>query len=545
MLDTAIIGGGLCGLSLAMALHDEGRPYALFEARPRLGGRVLSRPTADGAARVDLGPTWFWPRSEPLITRLVAQLQLDSFAQYDAGNVLTLDDPDKSASIAHSRGVHDDAQRLTGGMASLIDALTARLPADCVHLEHTLEAVMQRGQHVELQFVSRGVPIVIPTRRAVLAMPPRLTEQLRFEPPLDDSLHAALRATPTWMATQAKAVLRYEQAAWRSAGHSGSAFVRHEQAALSEIFDACDAGGAALGGFVALSPEQRHSFRAGLPMLLGNQVTQIFGAQLQERELLLHDWATEPYTCSRRDLADAADNPVAKEPTRRQCDAILRQPAWNGTLHFGGTETAARAAGHLEGALEAAQRIRQDLGTFSSTPVQAVTPGATVVALRRRQPANASINEASLERFRSWVQAQQRPVFDDYRQRINRSLALQERDQLAQRAMLGAMEEVFSKALEQLTTLHFDCSTVPVERGRSALTPQVQAAFQGFIQTLLDEVVNFNRTSCALSNFPGEHQLSKEYEQTILRDVAAAWREFSLAANSLLLGAIAIRGAAR
>jgi monoamine oxidase len=48
-------------------------------------------------------------------------------------------------------------------------------------------------------------------------------------------------------------------------------------------------------------------------------------------------------------------------------------------------------------------------------------------------------------------------------------------------------------------------------------------------------VIAFNRTSCALSNFPHEHQLSKEYIQTILRDVAAAWQEFSLSANRLLL----------
>jgi monoamine oxidase len=133
------------------------------------------------------------------------------------------------------------------------------------------------------------------------------------------------------------------------------------------------------------------------------------------------------------------------------------------------------------------------------------------------------------------VQEQQQPVFEVYRQRINRSLAIQQREQLTQRAMLGAMEQVFSDALVQLDRLPFDTGDVPVERGRSALTPQVQAAFQGFIQTLLDEVVAFNRASCALSNFPDEHQLSKEYEQTILRDIAAAWREFSLSANSRLL----------
>ena len=76
---------------------------------------------------------------------------------------------------------------------------------------------------------------------------------------------------------------------------------------------------------------------------------------------------------------------------------------------------------------------------------------------------------------------------------------------------------------------------VAVERGGSALMSEVQKPFRDIMQSLLDNVIAFNRTSCALSNFPDEHHLSKEYTQTILRDIAAAWLEFSLAANRLLL----------
>jgi monoamine oxidase len=67
------------------------------------------------------------------------------------------------------------------------------------------------------------------------------------------------------------------------------------------------------------------------------------------------------------------------------------------------------------------------------------------------------------------------------------------------------------------------------------LTPDIQEPFRDFLRSLLDDVIAFNRTSCALSNFPDEHKLSNEYVQTILRDLAAAWREFSLTANRILL----------
>ena len=61
MLDTAIIGGGLCGLTLARYLHGQGKEFALFEARARLGGRIYTVTDKKSGLAIDLGPTWFWP----------------------------------------------------------------------------------------------------------------------------------------------------------------------------------------------------------------------------------------------------------------------------------------------------------------------------------------------------------------------------------------------------------------------------------------------------------------------------------------------------
>ncbi len=101
--------------------------------------------------------------------------------------------------------------------------------------------------------------------------------------------------------------------------------------------------------------------------------------------------------------------------------------------------------------------------------------------------------------------------------------------------MLGAAEAVFAQALKKLESLPFDLAGVSTEQGRCALTPHVQRPFGDFLRQLHDDVVAFNGTSCALSNFPDEHHLAKNYEQAIFRDIAAAWTEFSRAANRLLL----------
>ncbi len=384
----------------------------------------------------------------------------------------------------------------------------------------------------------------------VLALPPRLVaEHVSFEPALDAEAQATLLATPTWMAAQAKGVIHYEQPAWRRAKQSGSAFVRHEQATFREVFDACDASGtlAALGGFIALSPARRRDFRIGLPMLMSNQMAQLFGAGLHEREQAYQDWAAERYTCSSRDRDDFS----ATITHSSYGLPALRRPTWGGRVYFGGSETATESAGYLEGALNAARRIAEQL-TAPAIGIRDTT-GAVTHAAASATPAAASYrntaplnavdsgngvgldNAALLEQFGSWVRSRQDVAFDHYRRHINASLATQQREQLAQRAALDAMEQTFRLALAQLESLRFDLQDVPVHRGRSALTPQVQSAFGGFIERLMEDVARFNGTSCALSSFEGEHHLSRDYEQAILRDIAAAWREFSLAANSVLL----------
>ena len=528
MLETAIIGGGVCGLALAKALHDQGRDFVLFEARARLGGRVLSVVCGQSGIAVDLGPTWFWPETQPLITRLISELRLADFPQHDQGTLLHLRDPDKKPERLDGESVHGGARRLAGGMASLVDALAAELPQDNIKLGYALVGLTERGDSVGLVFRCKDLLVEVAARQVVLAVPPRLLEEhVRFEPELDSETREAMRGAETWMAAQAKVVISYDRALWRDEGQSGSAYVTHEQAVLGEIFDACDitATKAALGGFLALSPELRQTFSVGLPLLMANQMEQVFGHELDQGEQHYQDWSLEPYTCS------ALDRAAPGAPHAGFANPLLRRTFWDGKLYLGGAETAADGCGYLEGTIEAARRIFREL-----TRARASLGPAGEGNMERGAETDAqSLNAASLARFHEWVAAQADAAFDSYRHRLNRGLAQQQRDQLTQRAILGAVEEVYSNALDILGDLPFNMNGVGIERGRSALTPDVQAPFRDVMRALLDDVTAFNGTSCALSNFPDEHHLSKDYLQTILRDIAAAWQEFSLAANALLL----------
>lgn len=517
MIDVAIVGAGLCGLALAERLQRLGVSVQVFEASTRVGGRILTDTVAHGAA-IDLGASWYWPETEPRITTLIDTLGLRWLPQPDQGDVLSLPDASEGPQVLNTTGIHGGARRLHGGASSLTQALLDKLQAGTVVLERPLKAVRDVQSHLELTL--DGVQVgTVQARRVVLTLPPRLVAQsIAFTPALSPSTTQALQAVPTWMANEAKAAARYEQPFWLNQGLSGSAFASHPQAVLREMWDASDTQGAALAGFSALWPEARMQFERSMALLVSNQLGQLFGPKADSDTVVFKDWSREPFCCSKQDRADInGDMP--------QADPVLRRPHWSGRLFFGGTETARHAAGHMEGALESAARVFDLMAPSLSD--RTTSAGDQAEALRS---------------FQAWVAAEREGAPVRYRQHLNHWLSRQDTEQLTQRALLATAEQTYSRALEQLAALALGPThsasaaqrNQQAQQGQSELTSTVLAAFSGFSKALVDSAVAFNAGSCALSNFPLEHQLDADYLRAITADLAAAWREFAWASNDLL-----------
>jgi monoamine oxidase len=184
---------------------------------------------------------------------------------------------------------------------------------------------------------------------------------------------------------------------------------------------------------------------------------------------------------------------------------------------FGGAETATHAGGYLEGALEATSRLVQMLSTndFLKT-------------------LNAD-NNASLSHFSSWLSTKRGQVLAHYRSHLNRYMTLQLKEQLTQRALLDTVEQIYSESIEKLCSLPLNTRDVAVDKGRSALTPIVLSHFNGINQDLVETAWEFNRSSCAISNFPEENEPAEEYQEAIRLDLLVAWRDFALSVNDTLL----------
>jgi monoamine oxidase len=540
LADVAIVGGGLCGLALARLLTTRGVHVQVLEARNRMGGRVLSAHCELTHQDIDLGPTWFWPETEPRITALLAELGLPSLPQHDPGDALWLTDPNRAPERRFEPGgVHAGAHRIQGGAARLVDALAATLPPNTVRMDTAVITLRDCGSHVEMHTVSG---LALRARQVVLALPPRLLrEHMQWSPALPQTVLQALDHSPTWMAAQAKAITTFDQAFWRDAGQSGNAFVRHPQAVLAEVFDACayrsDAG--ALGGFVALNAAQRGQFRRSLPLLIDSQLAQLFGVQAQGGNLFLQDWATEPWTCSTTDRTHPPEPP--------QADPLLRQSLWGGRIFFGGSEIAAHGAGHMEGALESADRIAHALararqgGAALRSATEAGNPRNTARASAAAKVEHAdgirSTRAASIGTFSAGVLGLRALAPARYRLHLTRLLVVQQTDLLTQRALLATVDQCYSEALAQLDPLlpGLDTGHADVAHGRHALSAALLAPFEGWNKDLLDAALSHNASSCALSNFAEAQCPDADTLRAITLDLAAAWREFAIELNTRLL----------
>lgn len=341
----AIIGAGASGLYATSLLTEKGYNVTVFEARDRIGGRVLSH---DG---FDLGPTWYWPETETTITQLIERLNLPTFSQYTAGDLML----ERQFGVIERHmlppGHTVPSMRLLGGMTTLTTALAATLPAGTIQLNSTVTSIQQRDNKMVIELEAGRTTTF---EHVILAIPPRLVSRISFQPELSETTKSKLANTPTWMAGQAKVLAVYDRPFWREKGLSGQGM--SWAGVLQEIHDASQPGGlAALFGFFRLSAAERSVLdRDELNRRVIDQLVRLFGEEArQPREVIYVDWSSDRHTATVQDGVPLTDFPVY-EP-------IALDSAWEGRLSLAGTETDSLFGGHIEGALRAAERVVNQL----------------------------------------------------------------------------------------------------------------------------------------------------------------------------------------
>lgn len=348
-LKVAIIGAGLSGLYTAYRLSQLNIDYQLFEARDRLGGRILSTPGP--GPRHDLGPAWMWPDFQPRMAALVEELEIATFAQHTEGAMLIerAEHQPPRRTIGWESG--NTSMRIHGGVQRIIDVLADKVPAERILLDCRISKVTLRDCKAFLT-AADGHPSLENKgfTHVISAMPLRLLAQnIEFEPPVAAIRIAQWAETPTWMAPHAKYVALYPEPFWRAEGLSGAA--QSHVGPMVEIHDACDpAGSAALFGFIGIPASDRKRMdQAALLAACNQQMGRLFGAPATiPLAHYIKDWARDDCTAAEGDRLASKGDHMGRTVT----DA---KDIWSDVLLISGTEASLEHNGYMEGALDAAQ----------------------------------------------------------------------------------------------------------------------------------------------------------------------------------------------
>jgi len=156
------------------------------------------------------------------------------------------------------------------------------------------------------------------------------------------------------MAGQSKFTAVYSKPFWRDHGLSGDGVSRIGP--LSEIHDASpeNESRGALFGFFGWPVQQRQAPEKELIEQAITQLRQMFGPEAAHPlQVSLQDWAADPLT------ATAAD---VEQKVQPQCGSLTElDHLWQGRIMFSSAETAKGFSGLVEGALEAAEKVFNDL----------------------------------------------------------------------------------------------------------------------------------------------------------------------------------------
>lgn len=375
-----IVGAGLSGLYAAYLLARQGvTDYVVLEAREASGGRIASadasgQVVSHGAAQVspvdrfDLGPAWFWPGYQRELGRLIEELSLEIFEQFEAGDMVVERSP-QDAPVRMRGYVNSPASmRLKGGMGRLIEALHRRLNPGRVLTGHTVQSLRKNDHHVVVESVdATGRPVTWHAEHVLLALPPRLIENtIAFEPALPEALAKQWRDTATWMAPHAKYIAIYDSPFWREQGLSGEG--RSARGPMGEIHDASMPGGsAALFGFLGVPARVRSTVSDEMMRThCREQFVRMFGPDAATPKAdIIKDWAQDPRT------ATAMDRDATGQHAQAPASKATSGP-WQGCLTGIASEWSPQFPGYLAGAIEAA-----------SLGVQALTPGVSRAALNK------------------------------------------------------------------------------------------------------------------------------------------------------------------
>jgi monoamine oxidase len=345
---TIIIGGGLCGLTIAYLLEDIGADYIVLEARQQPGGRILTLNNDKGFAPMEMGATWYGKKHRHLVAFL-EKMNLSGFEQLLGNSAIYEPISTSPPQVVQLPKNDEPSYRIAGGSGEMITALENQINAMKIHKNEPVEKLIFHKDKVELHSEKAKYYC----DKVVSTLPPYLfLKTIKTDPSLPNDITKVIKKTHTWMGESIKVGLRYEDPFWREEGRSGTIF--SNVGPIPEMYDHSNKEdntfalvGFFNGNYYTLSkPERKDMVLCQLEKYYGKRVYNYL--DYQEKV-----WAQEPYTYT------PYENHVL--PHENNGNSLLRKTYMNGRLLLAGSETATSFPGYMDGAIESAYHAFKEL----------------------------------------------------------------------------------------------------------------------------------------------------------------------------------------
>ncbi len=141
----------------------------------------------------------------------------------------------------------------------------------------------------------------------------------------------------------------------------------------------------------------------------------------------------------------------------------------------------------------------------------------------------------NLAGFEHYVSGLLPSIKRQYDRGVNRDLSQQHWQNLFQRNITLGLQQVYQDALDQLRHITTDRENMASTGEGVSVNEQVLKPLLKLIDELMQYAVQKHRTSCALSNFPEEHNPSQAYIAQVMQEVDRDWSTFVSQVKAVLL----------
>jgi monoamine oxidase len=139
-----------------------------------------------------------------------------------------------------------------------------------------------------------------------------------------------------------------------------------------------------------------------------------------------------------------------------------------------------------------------------------------------------NINATSLAGFENYVNELKSTIKRQYDRCVNKDLSQQKWQDLFRRNIVDVLNQAYDHSLtqiEQLSTNIKRTDKFKIHYGASG-KDHILKYFDGFTEDLIQYALHKHRSSCALSNFPDEHNPSQEYIAEVIQQANHEWEYF-------------------